>query len=111
MLAKLLLAACLSSPFSTSVRAQTAGDPGRGMEFALTTCASCHGVRSTDRSSPRPNTVTFKQVANAPGMTGIAINVFLQTPHQSMPNLIIEERDRADVITYIVSLKDTLQAE
>ncbi len=111
MLAKLLLAACLSSTFSTSVRAQPAGDPGRGMEFALKTCASCHGVRSTELSSPRPNTVTFKVVANAPGMTGIAINVFLQTPHRSMPDLIIEERDRADVIAYIVSLRDTPQAK
>ena len=95
MLAKILFAASLSSFFSTSPWAQAAGDPGRGIAFALDTCASCHGVRATDLSSPLPNTVTFTEVANAPGMTGIAINVWLQTPHRSMPNLIIEPRDRA----------------
>ena len=111
MLTKILFAACLGSVFSISAWAQAAGDTGRGIAFALKTCASCHGVRATDLSSPMPNTVTFKEVANAPGMTGIAINVWLQTPHRSMPNLIIEPRDRADVIAYIVSLRDTPQAK
>ena len=106
-----LLAACLSIIFSASASAQTAGDPGRGMAFAKRACASCHGVLSTDVSSPRTDTVTFKQVANAPGMTGIAINVWLQTPHRAMPDLIIDARDRDDVIAYIVSLKDTPPAK
>ena len=106
MLAKKLLAVCLSFIASTSAWAQEEGDLGRGKAYAIATCAACHGVLSTDLSSPRPNTITFKQVANSPGMTGTAINVFLLTPHRSMPNLIIEPRDRTDVIAYIVSLQD-----
>lgn len=107
MLAIKILVACLVATFSTSVSAQVSGDTSRGLAFALRMCASCHGVQPTDLSSPRPNTVTFREVANAPGMTGIAINVFLQTPHREMPNLIINSQDRADVISYIVSLDVT----
>jgi mono/diheme cytochrome c family protein len=107
MLTKILGYACLGFIVSTPTQAQEDGDPGRGIAFAQATCAACHGVLSTDLSSPRPDTVTFKVIANAPGMTGIAINVWLLTPHRSMPNLIIEPQDRADVIAYIVSLKDT----
>ena len=111
MLAKILFAVGLICIFSSSAWAQATGDPGRGKDYALKTCASCHGVLATDLSSPRPNTVTFTVVANAPGMTGIAINVWLQTPHRSMPDLIIAPQDRADVIAYIESLKDTPQAK
>jgi mono/diheme cytochrome c family protein len=107
MLAKTLVYVCLGSIVSMPALAQADGDLGRGMAFAQATCAACHGVLSTDRSSPRPDTVTFKVIANSPGMTGIAINVWLLTPHRSMPNFIIEPQDRADVIAYIVSLKDT----
>ena len=111
MLANKLLTACLGCVVSTSAWAQAAGDPARGIAYAEKTCASCHGVRSTDQSSPRPNTITFKEVANTPGMTGIAINVWLLTPHRSMPDLIIAPQDRADVISYIVSLHDQPQAK
>jgi cytochrome c2 len=111
MLTKIIVSACLGSIVSTQALAQADGDPGRGIAFAQATCSMCHGVLSTDLSSPRPDTVTFKVIANAPGMTGIAINVWLLTPHRSMPNLIIEPQDRANVIAYIVSLKDTPKAK
>jgi cytochrome c2 len=107
MLAKMLVSACLGSMFSTAALSQPGGDPRRGITFAQATCAVCHGVLATDLTSPRLDSVTFKVIANAPGMTGIAINVWLLTPHRSMPDLIIEPQDRADVIAYIVSLKDT----
>ena len=91
---------------STSSWAQEAGDPGRGLVFAQQACASCHAVLPKETTSPRPNTATFKTIANTPGMTGTAVAVWLQTPHKSMPDLIIEAGDRTDVIAYIVSLRD-----
>ena len=81
------------------------------MAFAQETCASCHGVLATDLVSPRPSTATFRTIANTPGMTGTAIAVWLQTPHKSMPNLIIEPQDRNNVIAYIVSLRDKQPAK
>ena len=47
----------------------------------------------------------FRTIANASGMTATAISVFLRTPHRSMPNLMIEEADRNNVIAYIMSLR------
>ncbi len=57
-------------------------------------------------ASPRQGLATFKTIANTPGMTETAILVWLQTPHPTMPNLMIETGDRDDVIAYIASLKE-----
>jgi mono/diheme cytochrome c family protein len=97
--------ACIIPMVSTPSWAQEAGDPGRGLVFAQQTCASCHAVLPAETTSPRPNTATFKTIANTPGMTGTAVAVWLQTPHKSMPDLIIEAGDRNDVIAYILSLR------
>jgi hypothetical protein len=44
-------------------------------------------------------------VASTPGMTAMALNVFFQTPHRAMPNLILESDQKNDIIAYIMSLK------
>ena len=99
-------AACLLLTMATMAEAQEAGDPRRGLEYAQRVCAECHAVLPAERSSPRPELPTFATVANTPGMTGIAIAVWLQTPHKSMPNLILKLEDRNDLIAYIVSLRE-----
>jgi len=38
-------------------------------------------------------------------MTAMALNVFFQTPHRTMPNLILESDQKNDIIAYIMSLK------
>lgn len=90
---------------ATAAQAQEAGDPRRGLAFAQGVCAECHAVLPTERTSPRPELATFATIANTPGMTGTALAVWLRTPHKSMPNLIIEQEDRNNVIAYIVSLR------
>jgi hypothetical protein len=37
----------------------------------------------------------------------MALTVWFQSPHPSMPNLILEPGARDDVITYILSLRET----
>jgi len=81
------------------------GDPVRGLTFAKKTCAECHAVRAEDLLSPVSEATTFEEVANTPGMTRIALTAFLQTPHATMPNLVIEPQDMDDVIAYILTLK------
>jgi hypothetical protein len=39
-------------------------------------------------------------------MTYTALSVWFQSPHPSMPNLIIPPEDVANVATYILSLKE-----
>jgi hypothetical protein len=38
-------------------------------------------------------------------MTRLALKVFLQSPHASMPNLMVGGEDADNVIAYILSLK------
>ena len=86
--------------------AQEAGDAAKGLAYAVRVCAECHGVLAIDRASPMMGLATFKAIANSPGMSGTALAVWLRTPHQSMPNLVIETEDRSNVIAYILSLRE-----
>jgi mono/diheme cytochrome c family protein len=88
------------------VCAQEQGDPKRGLSYAEKACTECHGVLAEDDISPLLDAPTFRSVANTPGMTYTALSVWFQSPHPSMPNLIIPPEDLANVIAYIMSLKD-----
>ena len=52
-----------------------------------------------------PEATPFQTVANAPGMTEMALTVWLQTSHPTMPNIILEQDDLRNVVAYIRSLK------
>jgi len=86
--------------------AQQPGDARKGRGYAERVCAECHAVLQAQDVSPVPRATPFRVVANTPGMTGTALAVWLRTPHPTMPNLIIEERDRDDVIAYVLSLRE-----
>jgi hypothetical protein len=51
----------------------------------------------------------FQTIANASGMTATALHAFLQTPHPKMPNLILTPEQSADVIAFVLSLRDRRQ--
>lgn len=38
-------------------------------------------------------------------MSAMALNVALLTSHRSMPNIIIDAQERADIIAFILTLK------
>ena len=83
------------------------GDVAAGRAFAREACNSCHVVEPTN-VSPRivaigPN---FRDIANIKGMTATALRVFLTTSHPKMPNLILTPEQMADVIAYILSLRE-----
>jgi mono/diheme cytochrome c family protein len=93
--------------FTTVVIAPTyaqSGDPRRGFAVAQDICVACHAVRK-GQHSPNPDAPSFETIAAVPGMTTIALQAALQTSHKSMPNLILPEDDRANVVTYIMSLR------
>jgi mono/diheme cytochrome c family protein len=87
-------------------RAQDGGDVARGHEFALKVCAECHGIEKGYQPSPEAFAPTFEAVAKSPGMSPMALSVFLRTPHATMPNFILSANERADIIAYITSLKN-----
>lgn len=90
---------------ATAANGQDIGDIDRGRVYAEKVCAECHAISSTPARSAIAKATPFRVIANTPGMTSTALNVWLLTPHPSMPNLIIEGRDRDDVIAYVLSLR------
>jgi hypothetical protein len=47
----------------------------------------------------------FQDVADDSAMTSLALRVFLRSPHEWMPDLMLSETETDDVIAYILSLK------
>lgn len=82
------------------------GNPARGLDYARANCAECHGVEPTEMVSPFLDVPPFREVANTPGISELALISFFQTTHPTMPDLIVPSADIRDLIAYILSLKD-----
>ena len=87
------------------VQAQELGDRQKGRTLARQVCAACHAVQPRDVRSPNPRAPSFATIASTPGMTAIALNVFLRTSHGTMPNIILTADQTNGIIAYILSLK------
>ncbi len=85
--------------------AQQRGDRERGLAYAEANCAECHDVRRGDFDSPTPDAPPFQDIANAEGMTEIALYAFFRTSHASMPNLVVPPDDIADLTAYLLSIR------
>ncbi len=86
------------------VFAQEIGNATRGWKLAFGNCAVCHGVHNGDETNSRL-APTFSDIANVKGMSAMALNVALLSSHRSMPNIMLDARERADVIAFILTLK------
>lgn len=100
-----ILTAALLVLAAGNAEAQGAGDAKKGQAYAEKVCAECHAVKPGDTRSPRQGATPFEIVMRVPGMTAMALNVFFQTPHPTMPNLVVEGQDREDLIAYMLSFK------
>ena len=98
----LLIGAVAAAP---QTQAQQLSDWQRGRMLARQVCAECHAVERNQYSSRYSLAPGFTAVARTPGMTAMALNVFLHTSHRYMPNLILSDEQARGVITYILSLK------
>jgi mono/diheme cytochrome c family protein len=91
---------------ATSVaEAKGLGNPQDGLNVARQLCSECHAVDRAQIRSPHERAPTFQTVANAPGMNATELRVWFESAHPSMPNLVLVEKDSADLIAYILSLK------
>src|SRR5690242_19237532 len=105
---RILLAAAAITASLTSLPAlaQRAGDANRGHTLAAMVCAECHAVEATATGrSPNNAAPRFVDVANTSGMTEMALNAFIYTPHHLMPDIAIPPSDAIDLIAYILSLR------
>lgn len=103
---KIVTSLCLLLFIASGVAAQGIGDTKAGSDYAEKNCAQCHAINDDDPVSPAPNAPSFDAIANTKDISGIAISVLLQTPHREMPNLVIPQSAREDLIDYILTLKD-----
>ena len=74
-----------------------------GLAYAQTCCATCHGVAG--EPSPLSAAPRFNDVAAQRGITAMSLQVWLQTSHPTMPNIVLTKQDTLDVVAYILSLK------
>ena len=92
--------------FYPGVRAAEMGNAELGFQVASQICAECHSISPEGLSSPNSDAPKFKEIANSPGLTKLALYVWLRSPHPTMPNLALEIQDEEDLFAYILSLKD-----
>ncbi|PKA45560.1 cytochrome C [Rhizobium sullae] len=84
-----------------------AQDIRHGRRLALEVCAICHAVLADQTRSPVAEAPSFETVAVTPGMTAMALNVWLTAQsHPTMPNIILSRTDVQDVSAYILSLAE-----
>ena len=81
------------------------GDPARGLDYARVNCAECHAVEPTETLGPFEEVPTFREIANTPGISELALISFFQTPHPTMPDIIVPSADIRDLIAYFATLK------
>ena len=100
----ILVAAATLLATGYASKAQDA-DVEAGAAYAEQVCAACHAVLSNQELSPLPEAPTFQSVADTPGMTELALTVWLQSSHPTMPNIVLAQDDLRNVVAYIRSLE------
>ena len=77
----------------------------RGKAYAREACASCHEVEPGIPTPPFAKAPSFSSVAATPGMTSMALNVWFSTSHPNMPNLIIPQKQKEELMAYFAALR------
>jgi mono/diheme cytochrome c family protein len=85
-----------------------------GHDLALLVCSACHVV-GPDQSYPPSLTnpaPAFADIANRPGTTAVSLQKFLSAMHgnlrsipRQMPDPMLMDNQKAEVVTYIMSLR------
>jgi len=99
------LIACIPLALAShAMAADLPGDPQAGGQLAQDVCSACHLVARDQADDPEigPSLI---EVAEHPASTEMSLRVYLQTPHATMPNIMLTPEETDDVISYILSLK------
>ncbi|WP_315723550.1 MULTISPECIES: cytochrome c [unclassified Bradyrhizobium] len=76
-----------------------------GRRLAEAWCSPCHAIDANGARNQTTTAPDFVAVANMPSTTELALKVFLQSSHPTMPNVILTAEQRGDLVNYILSLK------
>jgi mono/diheme cytochrome c family protein len=91
--------------FPVSSYSQELGSASDGHMLASSVCAECHAVEKGALRSRNDHAPTFQNIAKTPGMTPMAVRVWLRSAHREMPNLVLKPNEVDDVIAYLETLK------
>jgi len=85
--------------------AQDVGQPAMGRVLAQQVCSECHAIEKAQARSPNAAAPRFEAIANIPGMTATALSAALQTPHRTMPNVMLDANELSNIVAYILNLR------
>ena len=85
--------------------AQEPGDAAIGHMLGQKWCSSCHVIDSTQQMGASTGAPSFFAIARMKSITRLSLRVFLQTPHQRMPDLHLTRDEVDDLSAYILSLR------
>lgn len=88
----------------TSAAVAQDADLEAGAAYAEQVCSPCHAVQPNQNYSPLPQSPSFQVIADTPGMTELALTVFMQSSHSTMPDIILGD-ELGNVVAYIRSLE------
>ena len=103
----LLAAAAAGSVLAlTPPRSAPSDAARRGQAFAEQRCAACHGVKANS-PSPNPESPSFEDIANRPGVTAQTLHAFLRDSHNypAAMNFTVEDAQLGDLAVYIETLR------
>ncbi|MGH1482739.1 MAG: c-type cytochrome [Geminicoccales bacterium] len=89
---------------TTAAAEELLGDPIAGRMLAHDVCATCHVVEPGLEPRSDIDAPAFPDLAKQPGITALSLRVFLQTPHERMPDLRLSPDETDNVIAHILSL-------
>lgn len=104
-----LSAAACAAPQPATSGPALIGDTGSaaaGLAYAQDACADCHAVLPGERVSPHPDAPAFASIVETPGMSGVALNVWLHSEHGQMPHLIVDADHVDDLWAYMSTLRN-----
>ncbi len=104
-IARLIGSIAIGATLFTGGPARAQETANAGLILARQLCSECHAVERTPARSPNPASPPFQTIANVPGMTGIALSAALQSPHRSMPNVMLDTNQLSSIVAYVLSLR------
>ena len=78
----------------------------RGHAYARDRCAACHAVEPGIAAQSYNNAPSFLAIVATPGMTSMALSAWFVTSHPNMPNLVIRQRDKEDLLAWFAVLRE-----
>lgn len=105
MIRHVLLGTILLVSAAGPAGAQDPGDAAAGRRLATDWCSSCHSLGPARDPGTSRRAPTFVAIARRLSTTPLSLRVFLQTPHDQMPNLQLTHDEIDDLAAYILSLR------